>query len=43
MGGRIDDLEKSILDLTKEMGIVLPPTSSGASKNDQEKWSNYRL
>ena len=36
MGSRIDDLEKSIVDLTKEMGIEVPPSSSGGNKKDQE-------
>ena len=36
MGGRIDDLEKSILDLTKEMGIVLPPRG-------KQEWSREMI
>ena len=35
MGSRIDDLEKSIVDLTKEMGIEVPPSSTGEGKKDQ--------
>lgn len=38
MGSRIDDLEKSISDLTKEMGVEMPPSKPGG--DEKPEWDD---